>query len=85
VPGIDQAIEVGGAGAGQQLDADLEHGGDCPERCELDPVEMAALDPGHERVRNASPDREIDLAPAAPDACRSDSSAKSNVIHRRRA
>ena len=83
VPSIEESIEVASPPSSKEVDPNIECVGDDPHGPERQGVEMAALDTGHGRVRNAGTRREITLppAPALPD--RSDGRAQPRVIHSR--
>jgi hypothetical protein len=77
----DEAVEVGAARPGEQLNADLERGDSGPDLPERQLVDATALDPGDIGSRDPGPVGQVLLPPATPDPAHPHDDTELDCIH----
>lgn len=83
MPSAEDPIELGTASAWQELEPDLKRRRNLPEDTECHLGKLASLDPRDRHLGYAGADRQIELAPAAPQPCRPDRGTKPQILHDR--
>ena len=78
---IEEPLEVSTPPRRRQLDPRLERGEHAADRFEARRIEVPSLHRRDVRLRDPSPSREVDLAPASPPAERAEDPAGNDVVH----
>ena len=81
VPGVQQPVEVAGSPSPDDVDPDVERGGDGTEAIKRERAEVPALDPRNRCLADPRPKCEFGLAPSPPNPHESDRAAEPLVAH----